>query len=521
MRFLYSLITFLFMPMAFGHLLQRSRRQPEYRRHWGERLGLAPRLSGPILWLHAVSIGETRAAAPLIEALLQRHPDHRVLLTHTTPTGRTTGREMFAHHAGRVVQAYLPYDLPWAVALFLRRTQPSLGILMETEIWPNLYAAAARRNIPLFLVNARMSAKSAAGYARLGRLTRVTLQHLTAIAAQTKADAARLAELGGERITVCGNLKFEVSAPANTAARVAELRALFGARPVWLAASTREAEGESEEAMILDAWQRQGKSWSQEKSWSDPNFVANFVDPNFVTNFATPAVGATPCGCPDDMKNGQARGPAPTGIPARTYDKLGSDHDFVDFANFDAPAVGATPCGCPDDKLDDKLGSDPNFPLLVIVPRHPQRFDAVAAMLTARGVRFVRRSAGQPARPETQVVLGDSMGEMTAYFGAADVAFIGGSLLPLGGQNLIEAAAAGCPVLIGPHSFNFAAATETALAAGAALRVADADALVHEVSALLAEPERRAAMQSAGRAFAEQHRGATTRILALLVEMIA
>jgi len=421
MRFVYSLITLLFLPMAFGHLLQRSRRQPAYRRHWGERLGLAPRLRGPVIWLHAVSVGETRAAAPLIEALLQRYPDHAVLLTHTTPTGRATGRELFGAFGDRVVQAYLPYDLPWAVTAFLRRTRPRLGVLMETEIWPNLYAAAAQRGIPLFLVNARMSEKSAAGYARLGRLTPRTLNHLTAIAAQTEADAARLAALGATHISVCGNLKFDVAPPPDTTARTAELRALFGPRPIWIAASTRESGGESEEAMIVEAWLK--------KMASDPIFVS---------------------------------------------------------------------------------------PLLVLVPRHPQRFEQVAALLTARGVRFLRRSEGPAAEATTQVVLGDSMGEMAAYYGAADLAFIGGSLLPLGGQNLIEAAAAGCPVLIGPHSFNFAAVTEAALAAGAAVRVADAEALVHEVMTLLADPARRTAMRTAGLAFTAQQRGATDRTLALL-----
>ena len=475
MRFFYSLVTLLFMPMAFGHLLQRGRRQPEYRRHWGERLGFAPRLDGPVLWLHAVSVGETRAAAPLIEALLQRHPGHRLLLTHTTPTGRATGHALFGHYGERVVQAYLPYDLPGAVARFLRRTLPEMGILMETEIWPNLYAAAAGRGTRLFLVNARMSAKSAGGYARLGRLTRVTLQHLTAIAAQTEADAARLAELGAEHITVCGNLKFDVDPPANTAARAAELRALFGNRQAWVAASTREAEGDSEEAMIVDAWLERS-----EKSGSDLDF-----------------------------SGGEAEAAAGNRVTKNRGKTSISPHCLLD-------------SGLRRNDGTEKLGSDPNYssdsahPLLVIVPRHPQRFDAVAAMLAARGVRFVRRSEGHAAGADTQIVLGDSMGEMAAYYAAADLAFIGGSLLPLGGQNLIEAAAAGCPVLIGPHSFNFEAATEAALAAGAAVRVTDADALAEEVTALLAEPARLDAMRDSGRAFAAQHRGATARILAVL-----
>lgn len=444
MRFVYSLITLLFLPMAFGHLLQRSRHQPAYRRHWGERLGLAPRLHGPVIWLHAVSVGETRAAVPLLEALLQRYPDHGVLLTHTTPTGRATGRELFGAFGDRVVQAYLPYDLPWAVTAFLRRTRPRLGLLMETEIWPNLYAAAARRGIPLFLVNARMSEKSAAGYARLGRLTPRTLNHLTAIAAQTEADAARLAALGATHISVCGNLKFDVAPPADNAARTAELRALFGPRPVWIAASTRESGGASEEAMIVAAW-------------------------------------------------------------LQKMERMGSD------------SISTDGCSQASANSEEKMVSDPIFfPLLVLVPRHPQRFEQVAALLTAHGVRFLRRSEGKAADATTQVVLGDSMGEMAAYYGAADLAFIGGSLLPLGGQNLIEAAAAGCPVLIGPHSFNFAAVSEAALAAGAAVRVADAEALVHEVMTLFAAPERRTAMRAAGQAFTAQQRGATARTLALL-----
>lgn len=408
MRFLYSVVTTLLLPVLFGHLLWRARRQPEYLRHWGERIGLGPRLTGPVIWLHAISVGETRAATPLINALLQRYPTHRILLTHTTPTGRATGREIFAE---RVVQCYLPYDLPWAVGLFLRRSQPCMGILMETEIWPNLYAIAAQRGIPLFLVNARMSEKSARGYARFAHLTRMALQQLTAVAAQTEADAKRLTALGARTITLCGNLKFDVAAPANTPARVAELRALFGSRPVCLAASTREGE----EALILEAWQRQG---------------------------------------------GDA--------------------------------------------------------LLVLVPRHPQRFDAVADLLRTRKLSFMRRSEGHAPDASISLFLGDSMGEMAAYYGAADVAYIGGSLLPLGGQNLIEAAAMGCPILIGPHTFNFTAVAEAALAAGAALRVTDAEGLVRQVHTLLDNAEQRAQMRAAGRAFAAQHQGATQRILTVI-----
>ena len=425
----YSVLVLAIVVVASPWFVYQALRYQKYVGSLGQRMGYLPvsfNMDGDeSIWIHAVSVGEVLTARPLISDLKRRHPGLRMFLSTTTLAG-----QQLARRSVQDVDAvfYFPFDL----GIFVRRTldlvRPRLFIMMETEIWPNLYAAAAGRGTRLFLVNARMSAKSAGGYARLGRLTRVTLQHLTAIAAQTEADAARLADLGAERITVCGNLKFDVDPPADTAARAAELRALFGNRRAWVAASTREAEGDSEEAMIVDAWLERS-----EKLGADPNY-----------------------------------------------------------------------------------SSDSAHPLLVIVPRHPQRFDAVAAMLAARGVRFVRRSEGQSAGADTQIVLGDSMGEMAAYYAAADLAFIGGSLLPLGGQNLIEAAAAGCPVLIGPHSFNFEAATEAALAAGAAVRVTDADALAEEVTALLAEPARLDAMRDSGRAFAAQHRGATARILAVL-----
>ncbi|MDR2624976.1 MAG: lipid IV(A) 3-deoxy-D-manno-octulosonic acid transferase [Zoogloeaceae bacterium] len=423
MRFFYSLLFYLCLPGCVLRLLWRSRRQAEYRRHWRERFGFYDeRAPAPLLWVHAVSLGETRAAKPLIEGLLAAYPRHTLLLTCMTPTGRDAGSAAYQGNA-RVMQAYLPYDVPDAARRFFRHFRPDFGVLLETEIWPNLLFAARRQGIPVALVNARLSRGSARGYARIMKLARPAFACLYAVAAQERADARRLAFLGATRISLCGNLKFDVQPDPELLAQGKAwkeeiLRAK--ARPIWLAASTREGE----ETLLLDVAARLSKSLS-----------------------------------PD------------------------------------------TP------------------PLLVLVPRHPQRFAAVASLIEARGLAFARRSDGLPT-PETQVWLGDSMGELAAYYALADVAFIGGSLLPLGGQNLIEAAACACPALLGPHTFNFARASQNAVRAGAAMRVGDAKALHDALAALLVHAERQAAMRAAALAFAARHRGATARILDRLREWI-
>ena len=415
MRRLYSLLWLLGLPFAFLYLLWRARRQPEYLRHWPERLGwLALSEARPVIWLHAVSVGETRAAAPLIHALLARHPNHSLLLTHATPTGRATGRALFGD---TVSQAYLPYDLPWLARRFLKRVRPVLGIVMETEVWPNLYAECARRDIPLFLVNARLSERSARGYRRFARLARPAFASLTGIAAQSMVDAERLRQAGARDIAVCGNLKFDVAPPADTGARAAELRRSFAGRFVWLAASTRDGE----EALLLDA-----------------------------------------------------------------------------LAQLDLPDL-----------------------LLVIVPRHPQRFEPVARLIESRGFGCPRRSQGSTVTAADRVYLGDSMGEMAAYAGACDLAVIGGSLLPFGGQNPIEIAAAGKPVLLGPHTWNFETASNAAVQCGAARRVHDAAELSAAVRALFADAALRSRMGAAGTAFAHGQRGATQRILQMLETSLA
>ncbi len=411
MRWFYTLLWALLLPLAFLYLGWRALRQPEYLHHWSERLG-SPGMAmnhAPVIWIHAVSVGETRASEPLIRALIERHPESRILLTHGTPTGRATGRALFGD---RISQAYLPYDLPWLVTRFLNDAQPRIGIIMETEVWPNLFRACAARGMPLYLVNCRLSERSARGYARLRSLIQPALGSLSGIAAQSEADAQRLDRLGARQVTVTGNLKFDVTAAPDTRKRARELRQLIGTRFVWLAASTRDGE----ERLILDAWRQ-----------------------------------------------------------------------------LDLPDL-----------------------LLLVVPRHPQRFEEVARLLREFDPAMVRRSTNQPALPETRLMLGDSMGEMAAYYAVCDLTFIGGSLLPLGGQNLIEAAAAGKPILIGPHTWNFAEATELAVTSGAAWQVADAQALVDAIRRLHRDAHARQRMSSAGLAFAAIRQGATERILSVL-----
>jgi 3-deoxy-D-manno-octulosonic-acid transferase len=410
-RFAYTLALYTLLPGALGHLALRARREPAYLRHVPERFGYyrQQRPAEPTIWLHAVSVGETHAAVPLIRTLQESHPDHRVVLTHTTPTGRAAARVLFGE---AVLRCYLPYDFPGAVARFLRYFRPRVGILMETEIWPNLIHACHARGVPLYLVNARLSEKSWKRYRRFRQFTHTALRELAGIAAQGPDDARRLRELGASTVGVAGNLKFDVAVPAEQVEMGRSWRAGWGTRPVLLAASTRAGE----EAHLLDA---------------------------------------------------MARYPIP---------------DL----------------------------------LLVIVPRHPQRFHEVAALIERSGFRVRRRTAGVALDAHTQVLLGDSMGEMFAYYAACDVAFIGGSLMPLGAHNLIEACAVGKPVLLGPSTYNFEEAAAGAIAAGAALRVNDADRLMHETRRLLSDPASAERMAEAARVFSRAHQGATRRVLEML-----
>ena len=422
MRFVYTLLWYGALPFLPVRLWWRGRKEPAYRAHIGERFGRyagAARGAGnDVLWIHAVSLGETRAVAPLIERLQREAPRRTILLTHMTATGREAGRALFGN---RVVQTWLPYDVPFAVARFLAHFRPRAGLLVETELWPNLTAAAARHGVPVMLINARLSERSAEGYRRIGPLSRPLFAALSGIAAQTDDDAKRLADLGARDVVVTGNLKFDVAISDLQREQGQLLRKMFGAqRPMLVLASTRDGE----EALLLDALPR-----------------------------------------------------AEAMLPDRT--------------------------------------------LIVLVPRHPQRFDAVAELLDARQIPFARRSDNGPVPADVRVVLGDSLGEMFAYYAAADVAFVAGSLLALGGQNLLEPIAVGVPTLVGPHTFNFAQASDAAIAAGAALRVRDAEDVFAAAARLLADAPARERMRASAQTFMAAHRGAIDRLWNWLAPRIA
>ena len=410
----YTLLMRAALPLVFLRYAWRARREPLYGTHWAERLGYAdgPQQPGKV-WLHAVSLGETRAAAALIDALRQQRPGLRLLLTHGTATGREAGGALL--RAGDA-QAWLPYDTPGATRRFLRAHRPAVGVLMETEVWPNVLASARREGVPMVLANARLSQRSLDKGLRLATLMRPAAAVFTRTLAQTEDDAQRLRQIGAAPVDVLGNLKFDMAPDAAQIAQGRQWRAAAG-RAVVLAASMREGE----EAPLLQAWRAL---------------------------------------------------PAPR-------------------------------------------------PLLLLVPRHPQRFDEVAGLVGDSGLSLARRSqwSGQPAPSAVgrDVWLGDSLGEMALYYGAADVALLGGSFAPLGGQNLIEAAACGCPLLMGPHTFNFLQAAHWAEATGAAERVVDIQAAAARAVAVCADPAR-AAWSERALAFAAQHRGAAARMAHAVLE---
>ena len=410
-RWLYSALLYLLLPPAFVRLWLRGRRNPAYRARWGERLGLVPPLpQAPRIWLHAVSVGETIAAAPLLRALQARLPAHDWLVTTTTPTGSAQVRRLFgdevAHH-------YLPWDLPQAVAHFLDRTRPDLLLVMETEIWPNLFAACRKRGIPVCIVNARLSERSLRGYRRIRPLLAGALSGVRVLA-QAEADAERFRELGAREVRVTGNLKFDLEIPASATATGEALRLALGHRPVWVAGSTHEGE----DALVLAAHRRLLKQ---------------------------------------------------------------------------APDA-----------------------LLILVPRHPERFDAVAELIGQDGFSFRRRSSGALPGAADSVYLGDTLGELLAFYAAADIAFVGGSLVPHGGHNPLEPAALGVPVITGPHWHNFAAIYPELIAAGAAREVPDAARLAEVLTGWLADPLSRDAAGEAGRRVVADNRGALQRTLEAL-----
>lgn len=416
MRWLYTLLLYLITPLILLRLLWRSLKLADYRRRWGERFGFVAAPAQPVaVWVHAVSVGESLAALPMIRALIAHHGEGRVLVTTTTPTGSARVCEALG---AQVLHTYMPYDLPGVVARYLRRMRPQQVVIMETELWPNLFRALARRGTPPLVANARLSPRSFKGYSRVRGFAGATLGDCRHIAAQSAADAERFRALGAApaRVSVMGNIKFDQQIPQAQVALGESLRQGIGAaRPVWIAASTHDGE----EQLALQAHRQ--------------------------------------------------------------------------------------------------LLQDLPDAMLILVPRHPQRFDAVARLIERTGLRHVRRSQWQAGQVLTQdsVLLGDSMGEMFAYFAASDLAFVGGSLVPVGGHNVLEPAALGRAVLFGPHMHNFIAARELLLQAGAAFEVDDAT-LAATVAGLLRDTSRRSAAGSAGHAAVEANRGALQRLLALL-----
>ncbi|MEO8401169.1 MAG: lipid IV(A) 3-deoxy-D-manno-octulosonic acid transferase [Gammaproteobacteria bacterium] len=414
MRYLYTVLFYLALPFVFLRLLWRSRRAPLYRQRWVERLGYCPHQLDQCIWVHAVSLGETIAAVPLIKQLKAKYPQSPVLVTNMTVTGSERVKAIFGES---VLNAYVPYDLPDMVARFIERVNPQVIVVMETELWPNLFAAAKRRRIPLVVTNARLSEKSAKGYRRVKSLAREMFTAITVLAAQGQSDADRFIDLGmpASRVKVTGSLKFDLELPADLETKGKILReALKDMRPIWIAASTHPGEDE----IILAAHR-----------------VVR-----------------------DTIKNA----------------------------------------------------------LLILVPRHPERFDSVAAMIKENNLSVIRRSTGESCEIETAVYLGDTMGEMLLMFSACDVAFVAGSFVAIGGHNIIEPAALHKPVITGPYLFNFSEISDAMLAARGMIKVNNSDELANTLIKFFEDETVR--QQTGENAFGvvEKNRGALQRQVALI-----
>lgn len=421
-RLIYTALLYLLMPLVLARLIWRALRAPAYARRWPERFGLVGRIDDgkPIIWVHAVSVGETLASVPLIRALQQKYEQAAIMVTTTTPTGSAQVLSNFGH---TVHHAYAPYDLPGVLARFFDRVNPDLVIVMETELWPNLIACCRRRRIPVAVANARLSAKSAGGYRKVGRLVRPMLRDIALVAAQDEEDGRRFVALGlaSEKLQVTGNIKFDLELDAAHRTCAARLRARWrggSQRPIWLAASTHNGE----EDQVLAAF-------------------------------------------------------------------------------------------------DQVLTQIPDL-LLVLVPRHPERFGEVERLCLNRGYRVQRHSAGNAVASQTQVLIGDTMGELLNFYGACDLAFVGGSLVPTGGHNLIEPAAWGVAVLSGPHLFNFVGVAAKLLDANALVVCADSTQLAAAVLVFFDDADARLKAAAAAQAVADLNRGALPRLTASLSNLL-
>jgi 3-deoxy-D-manno-octulosonic-acid transferase len=415
LRFLYTITLYIAAPLALAVTALRGARDRTYRDRLGERFGFTTvRFGSPPIWLHAVSVGEVQAAATLIRALRRRYPQDPVLVTTATPTGAQRVAALFGDS---VRHAYLPYDTPGAVRRFLNMARPRIAIVMEREIWPNLFRECSRRDIPVVLASARLSAASGERHRKFAGLFGPALAHDVTIAAQTEADAARYRAIGADAAAthVTGNIKFDLEIPEDVKRQGESLRrSQFPRRPVWIAGSTHEGE----EDIVLDAHQR----------------------------------------------------------------------------------VRETQAGA----------------LLILVPRHPNRFTQVAAWLESRRACFVTRSSGQPVTHATSVLMADTLGELQMLYACCDVAFVGGSLVPIGGHNLLEPAALSRPILVGPHNFNAPDIAQMFLESGAAIEVSSAAQLSDRVLDLLSNASRGEELGARGRSLVDANRGALERVLQLI-----
>ncbi len=420
MRIFYSLILCIITPLFFVRLLIRGKKAPGYLQRWNERLAIYKfdKLTEPVIWLHAVSVGEVEAAFPLIKKIQKYFPGHTLLVTTTTPTGSSRVQSLFGKSIRHV---YLPYDLPICVKRFYKVFRPTISIIMETEIWPNLFYYSARNAIPLMMVNARLSQKSAARYSYLRSFVTSTLADVSWIAAQTDDDLKRFIEIGANSkcLTSTGNIKFDLVLHRDIHNNAAILRErIFNQRSVFIAASTHAGEDER----VLNAF--------------------------------------------SIIKN----------------------------------------------RLPELL--------LILVPRHPERFDTVANLCSKRGFKIIRRSDDRACCPETEVFIGDTLGELKLFYATADIAFVGGSLVPKGGQNVLEPAAFGVPVIIGPHTLNFKDIAHMLVESQAAIRVYSADDLANCVVDLMKDRKRRLEMGESGKRFVQKNRGAIDRTMGCILKVM-
>ena len=419
MYFIYSFILYLFVPLVLARLLWLGSKNPDYLKRWPERFGFLPdlHLSKPLIWLHAVSVGEAQAAKPLVEQLLKKYSDYQFLITTTTPTGALTVRQLFGD---RVVHFYFPYDLPFSVSRFLKQTNPRLLIVMETEIWPNLYRQCYEKKIPVALINARLSERSSIGYKRLSGLTGRTLQYAALIATQTKLDAERFLSLGAnpDAVRVTGNLKFDILQPHSISEKAQVLRRFFSVnRTIWIAASTHEGE----EKIVLEA--------------------------------------------------------------------------FKEVLNTDGSC------------------------LLIMAPRHPERFQTVADLCEKMGFNTVKNSEKENYSTATQVYVLDVLGELPAFYATSDVSFVGGSLVASGGHNMLEPASLGVPVICGEYLFNFVDVAELLKKENALLLVSTAKELAETVNKLLGDANLRHGMGEKARKVVLENQGTINKVLLSLQEI--